>query len=171
MGQMQDKIMAELRRIAEAAELELVVQPQYAGTGTAYAQSGFETVAEVRYAFHDTSCRIGDAFAALPLPAGAPRAGRTDLVLATATARRSARYSPSPRPRSPQRAATTTLPRRPGHEAPRAAGHRQPGQPRRRSRLRDPFTAPVTPRGPGSCQHLRGSRRQARHGYRLPAGS
>jgi hypothetical protein len=75
MGQMQDKIMAELRRITEAAGLELVVQPQYANTGTAYAQSGFDTVAEIRYAFHDTSCRItlhGSAFTAIPLPGSGP---------------------------------------------------------------------------------------------------
>jgi hypothetical protein len=75
MGQMQDKIIAELRRIAEAAGLQLIDQPQYANTGTAYIQSGFDTVAEVSYAFHDTSCRItlhGDVLAAVPLPASAP---------------------------------------------------------------------------------------------------
>jgi len=76
MGQMQDKIITELRRIAEKdARLEFADQPQYANTGTAYIQRGFDTVAELRYGFFDTYCSItfsGTAVAAAGLPDNPP---------------------------------------------------------------------------------------------------
>jgi hypothetical protein len=76
MGQMQDKIMTELRRIAEEdAALEFVDQPQYANTGSAYIQCGFDTLAEMQYGFFDTYCSItfrGTAVAAAGLPDNPP---------------------------------------------------------------------------------------------------
>lgn len=56
MGQMQKKIIDQLRQIAKDARLEFVDQPAgFGNKGTAYVQAaGFETVVEVRYDFADT---------------------------------------------------------------------------------------------------------------------
>jgi hypothetical protein len=76
MGQMQDKILAELRQSAVDAGLEFAAQPQYANCGTAYILRGLDTVAELQYGFFDGWCSIdvhGPAVTAAGLADNPPR--------------------------------------------------------------------------------------------------
>lgn len=73
--QMQDKILAALRKVAENAKLEFNVQHNYANTGRAYIQAGMRTLAEVKFDFQSTYCsiQIGGPRAHRALHANPPR--------------------------------------------------------------------------------------------------
>jgi hypothetical protein len=76
MGQMQDKIMAELRRIAVDAGLDFADQAQCANTGTVYILRGLDTVTEMQHGFFATYCSItlyGRAVTAGGLPDNPPQ--------------------------------------------------------------------------------------------------
>lgn len=51
MGAMQNKILTQLRQSAECRGLEFNVQEEFANCGQAYVQSGWETIAIIRYDF------------------------------------------------------------------------------------------------------------------------
>lgn len=49
---MQNKIIDALRVVITSQHLDVAQQPQYANTGTLYAQRGFQTLLEIRYRFN-----------------------------------------------------------------------------------------------------------------------
>lgn len=53
MQSFQDKVLAQLERIARAVadDLDVVQEAQYANTGTIYVQRGFDTIVRLTYNF------------------------------------------------------------------------------------------------------------------------
>lgn len=60
-GQMQLKVMAELRRIVEDEKLDFVDNPEHGNTGVFFVQRGWETLLIGRYEFQNTYMQIGMA--------------------------------------------------------------------------------------------------------------
>jgi hypothetical protein len=81
MGQMQTKILDAIRMAvvskAGVAHMELTNQPQWANTGTVYAQTGFTTLAQMTYSFYDSYCTLALKGPAVT-PASCPRPHMTD---------------------------------------------------------------------------------------------
>lgn len=59
MGEMQDTVTAEFRRVALAARLSFADQRGFANVGTFYIHDGLDPVLSVSYRFGDASCVLG----------------------------------------------------------------------------------------------------------------